>query len=102
MIEAIPAQNKPGMRYHLLNKSTARANPGVRQPHREEDMGLMDIMFRSMDIMQDMIARFPLATYAPDVVIEIPRDICSAYEMYRARELIDFGREKAEAVFARR
>ena len=69
---------------------------------REEDMGLMDIMFRSMDIMQNMIARFQLATYTPDVVIEIPRDICSAYEMYRARELIDFGREKAEAVFARR
>jgi len=69
---------------------------------REEDMGLMDIMFRSMDIMQNMIARFQLATYMPDVVIEIPRDICSAYEMYRARELIDFGREKAEAVFARR
>jgi NTE family protein len=69
---------------------------------REEDMGLMDIMFRSTDIMQNMIARFQLATYMPDVVIEIPRDICSAYEMYRARELIDFGREKAEAVFARR
>ena len=69
---------------------------------REEDMGLMDIMFRSMDIMQNMIARFQLATYTPDVVIEIPRDICSAYEMYRARELIDCGREKAEAVFARR
>ncbi|MGA6994085.1 MAG: patatin-like phospholipase family protein [Candidatus Deferrimicrobiaceae bacterium] len=69
---------------------------------RKEDMGLMDIMFRSMDIMQDMIGRFQLATYAPDVVIEIPRDVCSAYEMYRARELIDFGREKAEAAFARR
>jgi NTE family protein len=69
---------------------------------REEDMGLMDIMFRAMDIMQNMIARFQLSTYAPDVVIEIPRDVCSAYEMYRARELIDFGREKAEAAFARR
>ena len=69
---------------------------------RTEDMGLMDIMFRSMDIMQNMIARFQLSTYAPDVVIEIPRDVCSAYEMYRARELIDFGREKAEEAFARR
>jgi len=69
---------------------------------REEDMGLIDIMFRAMDIMQNMIARFQLSTYAPDVVIEIPRDVCSTYEVYRARELIDLGREKAEAAFARR
>jgi NTE family protein len=67
---------------------------------KKETSGLLDIMFRSMDIMQNMIARFQLATYSPDVVIEIPRDICGVHEMYRATELIRIGREKAEAMIS--
>lgn len=68
---------------------------------KKEALGLFDIMFRSMDTMQNMIARFQLAAYSPDVVIEIPRDVCSVYEIYRARELIAFGRARAEAMLAR-
>jgi NTE family protein len=54
-----------------------------------------------MDTMQDMIARFQLAAYSPEVLIEIPRDVCGVHEIYRARELIRIGREKAEAAFSR-
>ncbi len=68
---------------------------------KKETLGLLDIMFRSMDTMQNMIARFQLATYSPDVLIEIPRDLCGVYEVYRARELIGIGREKAEAMLSR-
>ena len=67
----------------------------------KETLGWSEIMFRSMDIMQDMIARFQLAAYSPEVLIEIPRDVCGVYEIYRARELIRIGREKAEAAFSR-
>ncbi len=67
---------------------------------RKETFGMLDIMFRSMDTMQDRIARFQLATYSPDVVIEIPRDVCGVYEIYRARELIGIGREKAESMLS--
>ncbi len=69
---------------------------------RKEDLGLFDILFRSMDTMQDRIARFQLAAYSPDVVIEIPRDLCSFYEVYRAEELIGIGREKTRSAFALR
>jgi len=51
--------------------------------------------------MQDRIARFQLAAYSPDIVIEIPRDLCAFYEVYRAEELIRIGREKAQAVLPR-
>lgn len=54
-----------------------------------------------MDTMQDLLARFRLAAHSPDVVIEIPRDACNVYEIYRARELIEIGREKARAAFSR-
>ena len=72
-----------------------------RRKVKKEEMGLFDILSRSMDTMQDLIARFQLAAYSPDVVIEIPRDVCSVYEMYRARELIELGRARANTMLGR-
>jgi NTE family protein len=72
-----------------------------RRRVKKEEMGLFDILSRSMDTMQDLIARFQLAAYSPDIVIEIPRDVCSVYEMYRARELIELGRARAKTMLGR-
>jgi NTE family protein len=41
--------------------------------------------------MQNAIAAMKLATYAPDIVVEVPREACAPYEFYRARELIELG-----------
>lgn len=68
---------------------------------RKDDLGLFDILFKSMDTMQDRIARFQLAAHSPDIVIEIPRDLCTFYELYRAEELIRIGKEKAQDALAR-
>lgn len=37
-----------------------------------------------------------LAAYSPDVTIEIPKNACGIFEFYRAKELIELGRRKAE------
>jgi NTE family protein len=60
--------------------------------------GLLDVITLSMDMMQDSIARMKIASYSPDVVIEVPGDSCFFYEFYRAEEMIAIGRERAEAV----
>jgi NTE family protein len=59
-------------------------------PH-DRDLGMFELVSRSFDIMQNAIAAMKLATYSPDIVIDVPRDACSPYEFYRARELIDLG-----------
>ena len=41
--------------------------------------------------MQNAISSVKLATYAPDVHIQIPRSACKAYEFDRAVELIELG-----------
>jgi NTE family protein len=46
--------------------------------------------------MHTTIARMKLASYAPRLVIEIPRNLCTVFEFHRARELIDFGYERTE------
>ena len=62
--------------------------------------GTLDLLTQSMDLMQANLARLRLAAYEPDLLIELPRNIASAYEFYRARELIEMGRLQARAALA--
>jgi len=62
------------------------------------DLSLLDLLQRSFETMQNAIAAVKLASYAPDVVIEIHRDTCTSYEFYRAREVIEVGYRTAAAV----
>ncbi|MFU8820033.1 MAG: patatin-like phospholipase family protein [Gammaproteobacteria bacterium] len=64
--------------------------------------GLIDVVTASLDMMQNTIARMKLATYMPDIVIDVPRDACLFYEFYRAEELIALGRDCARAALGER
>ena len=60
------------------------------------EVGLVDTMSRALDTMQAQIARVQLALDPPELIIEIPRDVCQFYEFWRAKELVGIGREAAE------
>lgn len=60
--------------------------------------GMIDVALRSMESMENTIARLKLAAYSPDATIEIPRNACRIHEFWRAEEMIALGREKAEQV----
>lgn len=60
-----------------------------------DEPGLFDVLSRSLDTVQNTIARFKIAAYSPDVVINIPHDVCHIYDFHRARELIGIGYGKA-------
>lgn len=62
--------------------------------------GIVDVVSMTIETMQGAIGRLKTAAYSPDIVIDIPREVCSFYEFYRARELIDYGRERAASVLA--
>lgn len=64
----------------------------------DEDEGFFDIISKSLDAMQSTIAGFKLASYTPDLIIEIPKNVSSIYEFERAKELIEIGRCRAEEV----
>lgn len=65
---------------------------GQRQ---QSDLGLFDLLSSSFETMQNAISSVKLATYAPDVLIQIPRSACKAYEFDRAAELIELGYTRA-------
>lgn len=64
----------------------------------EEELGLFNLVSNAMETMQNTISRFKLASYAPDVIISVPRNSCSFYEFYRAEEMIEVGRNQAAKV----
>jgi len=65
---------------------------------KARDPGAFDLMTQSMDLMQANLSRLRLAAYPPDLLVEIPRNVSAVYEFYRARELIELGRERTEAM----
>ncbi|GGX96322.1 hypothetical protein GCM10007160_24820 [Litchfieldella qijiaojingensis] len=54
--------------------------------------GRLDMMLASFDITQATLAKYKVAGYPPDVLIEIPKTVCGAYEFHRAEALIKLGR----------
>ncbi|MEO1079120.1 MAG: patatin-like phospholipase family protein [Pseudomonadota bacterium] len=69
---------------------------GSRAPRRTTEKitgrpALTDVMLGMFATMQDIIARHQLAGNPPDILIDIPRNICQSHEFYRARDVIDAG-----------
>jgi NTE family protein len=52
---------------------------------------LTDVMLGMFGTMQDTLARHQLAGNPPDLLIDIPCNICQSHEFHRARALIDAG-----------
>jgi NTE family protein len=65
-----------------------------RDDEKESSPDAADLLTRSIDVMQGAIARLKLAAYAPDKVIEIPREACSFFEFHRAGEMAELGYER--------
>lgn len=57
-----------------------------------DDMGMFDIMGRTLDTMQNAVLKCKMAGYSPDIIIEIPNDACGFYEFNKAYEMIELGR----------
>ncbi|MFV1984809.1 MAG: patatin-like phospholipase family protein [Thiohalomonadales bacterium] len=71
---------------------------GLRSKSERENtnsISAYDLVSKTTEAMQSRITALQLAAYTPDVVISIPRNFCSFYEFYRAREIINAGYDKA-------
>ncbi len=83
----------PGVLGRWVEQHFGKDDAAQRPAHR---FGLMEVMSRALDTMQERIGRVQLALEPPELLIHIPRDACQFYEFWRAAELIDIGRREAE------
>lgn len=84
-----------GNGYHQRITQFINGLQSKQQPPVDKELTLYEIIAKSMETMQGKISRLQLAAYSPDVVIDIPINVCSFYEFYRAKELINVGYQKA-------
>ena len=54
-----------------------------------------------MATVQTVLTQFKLAAYRPDLLVEIPRNLCTFFEFHRATELIEFGYRRTEETLDR-
>lgn len=87
------AGHAPGLFARL--RGNAEAVPATPVP------GALALLHQSMELMQSSLARLRLAAYEPDLLIRLPRNVATSYEFYRARELIELGRERARLALER-
>ncbi|GAA3920537.1 patatin-like phospholipase family protein [Litoribacillus peritrichatus] len=59
-------------------------------------MGRIDVIHQAIDTMQSSLAKYKVAGYPPDVMIQIPAKACGTLDFQKAEELIQLGRECAE------
>jgi NTE family protein len=57
-----------------------------------DEMGMFDIMGRTIDIMQNAVQECKMAGYSPDIIIGIPNDACGFYEFNKGYEMIELGK----------
>ncbi len=68
----------------------------TRKAAEQAQTGLIDLMARSLDTMQGQLSRMQLAIDPPDLLVRVSRDSSFFYEFWRARELIEIGRQQAD------
>ncbi|MDW5377107.1 patatin-like phospholipase family protein [Halomonas sp. HP20-15] len=73
--------------------NASESDGGTRAAERA--WGKLDIMLTSFEITQAALAKYKIAGYPPDVLVEIPKTVCGAYEFHRAEALICLGRHLA-------
>ena len=63
------------------------------EPNDDDEMNLQEIINRSFEVMQETLARVKLASHPPDLLINVPRNVCQSFDFHLAVPLIEYGRE---------
>jgi NTE family protein len=81
---------------HLRKKideflETIQHRLGAEFPREPDRPSLSEVLLNTFETMQETLSRYKLAANPPDLLISIPKNICTAHEFFRASELIEAG-----------
>ncbi len=96
-LKVVPLDTDHSYRHRLADFVTHLVPHGAPSARAQSTFELLN---QSIDLMQSHLSRLRLAVYEPDLLIQLPRDIANVYEFYRARELIERGREQTRNMLA--
>jgi NTE family protein len=58
-------------------------------------LGTTEVVDLSLDAMQDLVTRYRIAAFPPDLLITVPKNASRTLDFHKARELVALGREIA-------
>ncbi|MEP4545251.1 MAG: patatin-like phospholipase family protein [Saccharospirillum sp.] len=90
--EAADSQDEPSNKLLQWFQQT-RQSLGFENASQGNSNSVVDIFAQSVEAMQDRIARYQLAAFEPDLLIEVPVDACGILDFHRGKEMIDLGYE---------
>ncbi|MGI9281475.1 MAG: patatin-like phospholipase family protein [Endozoicomonas sp.] len=79
----------------LIDKLMGGSESKKSQDELSASMSLMEVSNQSMEVMQESLSRYKTAGYHPDVLVNVPRNICQFYEFHRFNEIAAIGRQLA-------
>ncbi|RUM62814.1 MAG: patatin [Sulfurospirillum sp.] len=80
----------------IQQKITEFIQKNFFEEKREEEINYFTIVSKTIETMQNLITRYELAAHQPDIVINIPKNLCGFYEFHEAEMIIDYGRKVAK------
>lgn len=72
-----------------------------KQDPPDNQWGMLELMNRSIETMQNAIAHMKLAAHNPDVLIEVPRGVGGLFDYHLADQMIDEGYRLCEDAITR-
>ncbi len=62
-------------------------------------LGFLELVNRSLDLMQDQLTNAKISQHKPDLVINFSKKACTTFEFYKAKEMIQGGRDAFDREF---
>jgi NTE family protein len=87
--EVLSEEVSSGKLYQWFQQT--RETLGLDGDSDSSDRSVLDVFAQSVETMQDRIARYQLAAFEPDLLIEIPVDACGILDFHRGAKMIDLG-----------
>ena len=92
-------ENKDGINFQQSIKKFIQTFDKKDKKAGIKNWGMYEVADKAFDTMQSTIARLKIASYPPDVYIEIARNACGTLEFDRAAEMIKSGYKQAQSAF---
>lgn len=82
-------------KYFNVHAKPEKAEPVIEVP----SFSMFELFSTSIDTSIDRITEMTLKAHPVDIVVEIPRNVCSVFEFYRAEHIIQAGHKGYEKAF---
>jgi len=77
----------------LVERLASKAKYALKQRLKQQDkIHAFSILDQTFETMQRSLTRYRIGGYPPDVMIEVPKNICGTYDFHKASVLIEAGR----------